>query len=68
MVDQKENLFIQFVLGVIWLLWNGLIFVDESKKVECCDMEEIGLMDRFVDVVFVRIVLGYDKYGRVMIV
>lgn len=31
-------------------------------------MEEIGLMDRFVDVVFVRIVLGYDKYGRVMIV
>lgn len=68
MVDQKENPFIQLVSGVIWLLRNGSIFVDESKKAECRDTEETGSMDRFADVVSARTALGHDKYGRVMIV
>ena len=68
MVDQKENPFIQLVSGVIWLLRNGSIYVDESKKAECRDTEETGSMDLFADVVSARTALGHDKHGRVMIV
>lgn len=53
---------------MIWILRNGMVYINESKIVECCDIEEMGFMDLFVDVMFVRIVLGYDIEGRVMIV
>lgn len=68
MVNQKENPFVQLVSGVIWILRNGSIYVDESKKAECRDTEETGSMDLFADVVSARTALGHDKHGRIMIV
>ena len=68
MVDQKENPFIQLVSGVIWILRDGSIYVNESKIAECRDHEETGSMDVFADVMSARTALGHDKHGRVMIV
>ena len=68
MVHQRENPFIQLVSGVIWLIRNGSIYVDESKKAECRETEETGSMDVFADVMSARTALGHDKHGRVIIV
>ena len=66
--ENRENPFIQLVSGVIWLIRNGSIYVDESKKAECRETEETGSMDLFADVMSARTALGHDKNGRVMIV
>lgn len=68
MVDQKENPFIQLISGVIWILRNGSIYINESKKAECRETEETGSMDLFADVLSARTALGHDKQGRVMFV
>lgn len=68
MVVHPENPFIQLVSGVIWILRNGSIYVNESKEAECRDTEETGSMDLFADVLSARTALGHDEQGRVMIV
>ena len=68
MVDDKENPFVQLVSGVIWILRNGMVYIDESKTAECRDTEETGSMDLFADVMSARTALGHDIEGRVMIV
>lgn len=68
MVDNQKKPFIQLVSGVIWILRNGAIYVNESKTAECRDTEETGSMDVFADVLSARTALGHDKEGRVMIV
>lgn len=68
MVVQKENPFIQLISGVIWILRNGSIYVNESKKAECRDTQETGTMDLFANVLSARTALGHDKEGRVVIV
>ena len=35
--------FTQLVGGVVWLLRDGEVYVDESKDIECSDTEETGL-------------------------
>lgn len=68
MVDDKENPFVQLVSGVIWILRNGTVYINESKTAECRDTEETGSMDLFADVMSARTALGHDIEGRVMIV
>lgn len=60
--------FLQLVSGVVWIVRNGSIYVDESKKAECQDTEETGTMDLFASVVSARTALGHDRQGRVVIV
>lgn len=68
MVDQKENPFIQLISGVFWILRNGTMYINESKKAECRETEETGSLDLFADVLSARTALGHDKQGRVVIV
>ncbi|XP_072324171.1 N-acetylglucosamine-1-phosphodiester alpha-N-acetylglucosaminidase isoform X2 [Scyliorhinus torazame] len=63
----KENPFVQLVSGVIWLLRNGTIYVNESQSAECSKTQETGSFERFVNVVSARTAIGHDKYGRLVL-
>ena len=67
-VLEKDNPFVQLVSGVGWLIRDGKIYTNESKKAECADTEETGTIDRFFNVVSARSAIGHDKEGRVFIV
>jgi len=67
-VLEKDNPFVQLVSGVGWLIRDGRIYTNESKKAECADTEETGTIDRFFNVVSARSAIGHDKEGRVFIV
>ena len=67
-VLQKEDPFVQLVSGVIWIVRNGTIYVNESKKAECRTTEETGSMDLFASVMSARTAVGHDEQGRVVIV
>ena len=67
-VLESGNPFIQLVSGVGWLIRNGKIYINQSKKAECADTEETGTMDRFFNVVSARSAIGHDKEGRIIIV
>ncbi|XP_013791601.1 N-acetylglucosamine-1-phosphodiester alpha-N-acetylglucosaminidase-like [Limulus polyphemus] len=60
--------FQQLVTGVGWILRNGQSFVNFSKYLECEDTEETGTVEKFVNVISARTVVGHDKEGRVVIV
>ncbi|XP_078689990.1 N-acetylglucosamine-1-phosphodiester alpha-N-acetylglucosaminidase-like [Branchiostoma floridae x Branchiostoma belcheri] len=65
---QEDNPFVQLVTGVIWLVRNGTVYVNESQTTECADMQETGSLDRFVNVVSARSAVGHDEEGRVVLV
>ncbi|KAL8615311.1 hypothetical protein ACOMHN_038050 [Nucella lapillus] len=60
--------FKQLVGGVVWLLRDGEIYVDESRNIECPDTEETGPLDRFISVVSARTAVGHDAQGHVLMV
>ncbi|XP_035204721.1 N-acetylglucosamine-1-phosphodiester alpha-N-acetylglucosaminidase-like, partial [Stegodyphus dumicola] len=62
----SEN-FKQLVGGVVWILRNGSDFVNDSKKMECEDTEETGPMERFVNILSARSVIGHDKDGNIIL-
>ncbi|XP_078396918.1 N-acetylglucosamine-1-phosphodiester alpha-N-acetylglucosaminidase isoform X5 [Cetorhinus maximus] len=66
-VVDKENPFVQLVSGVIWLLRNGTIYVNESQSAECSKTQETGSFEKFVNVVSARTAIGHDKYGRLVL-
>ncbi|GFO20738.1 N-acetylglucosamine-1-phosphodiester alpha-n-acetylglucosaminidase-like [Plakobranchus ocellatus] len=57
-----------FVGGAIWLVKDGVSYVDESLKVECEDTQETGTLERFASVVSARTAIGHDAEGRVHLV
>ena len=64
-LDQNKP-FVQLVSGVVWLLRNGKVYVDESKKAECRETEETGSVDLFANVLSARTAIGHDSRGRVV--
>eukprot|EP00057_Strongylocentrotus_purpuratus_P012761 XP_011667235.1 PREDICTED: uncharacterized protein LOC752960 [Strongylocentrotus purpuratus] len=66
-VLQTENPFIQLVGGVGWLLRDGEIYVEESKKAECGDTEEASSVDLFFNMLSARVAVGSDEKGRLVI-
>ncbi|XP_076370928.1 N-acetylglucosamine-1-phosphodiester alpha-N-acetylglucosaminidase-like isoform X2 [Tachypleus tridentatus] len=60
--------FLQLVTGVGWILRNGYSFTNVSKYLECEDIEETGTVEKFINVLSARTVVGHDKEGRVVIV
>jgi exopolysaccharide biosynthesis protein len=68
MVLDIENPFVQLVSGVVWLIRRGDVYVNQSKKIECEDLEETGSVDLFVNVVSGRTALGHDAQGNVVLV
>ncbi|XP_039594877.1 N-acetylglucosamine-1-phosphodiester alpha-N-acetylglucosaminidase isoform X1 [Polypterus senegalus] len=65
-LDQK-NPFVQLISGVIWLLRNGTIYVNESKKAECEETQETGKFEKFINVVSARTAVGHNKEGKLIL-
>ncbi|CAH2219874.1 N-acetylglucosamine-1-phosphodiester alpha-N-acetylglucosaminidase [Pelobates cultripes] len=66
-VLDEKNPFVQLLSGVVWLLRNGEIYVEESKVAECDKTQNTGSFDYFVDVVSARTAVGHDKDGRLVL-
>ncbi|XP_067887666.1 N-acetylglucosamine-1-phosphodiester alpha-N-acetylglucosaminidase isoform X2 [Heterodontus francisci] len=66
-VEDKGNPFVQLVSGVIWLLRNGTIYINESQSAECSKTQETGSFEKFVNVMSARTAIGHDKYGRLIL-
>ncbi|XP_077991683.1 N-acetylglucosamine-1-phosphodiester alpha-N-acetylglucosaminidase-like [Glandiceps talaboti] len=66
-IDSKTP-FRQLVAGVIWLLRDGEVYINQSKYIECEDTQTTGDMDEFVNVVAGRTAVGHDREGRIILV
>ncbi|XP_072169592.1 N-acetylglucosamine-1-phosphodiester alpha-N-acetylglucosaminidase-like [Diadema setosum] len=61
-VLQKENPFIQLVGGVGWLIRDGEVYIEESRKA-CDEVVRPGIFDTLS----ARVAVGSDEEGRVVI-
>ncbi|XP_051878876.1 N-acetylglucosamine-1-phosphodiester alpha-N-acetylglucosaminidase isoform X1 [Pristis pectinata] len=66
-VLDQENPFVQLVSGVVWLLRNGTIYINESQSAECSETQKTGSFEKFINVVSARNAVGHDKYGRLIL-
>ncbi|RVE63067.1 hypothetical protein OJAV_G00163120 [Oryzias javanicus] len=66
-VSDQSNPFVQLVSGVIWLLRNGEIYINQSLAAECDKTQETGSLKYFVDVVSARTAVGHDVEGNVIL-
>ncbi|KAG9355805.1 hypothetical protein JZ751_000647 [Albula glossodonta] len=66
-VLDEVNPFVQLVSGVVWLLRNGNIYINESMAVECEETQETGTFHRFVNVISARTAVGHDQEGRLVL-
>uniref|UniRef100_A0A3P8XX13 EGF-like domain-containing protein n=1 Tax=Esox lucius TaxID=8010 RepID=A0A3P8XX13_ESOLU len=66
-VLDEANPFVQLVSGVVWLLRNGQVYINESMKAECNSTQETGTFLQFVDVVSARTAVGHDKEGKLIL-
>ncbi|XP_042336552.1 N-acetylglucosamine-1-phosphodiester alpha-N-acetylglucosaminidase isoform X2 [Sceloporus undulatus] len=64
----KENPFVQLVSGVVWLLRNGEVYVNQSRAVECDEIQTTGTFDKFINTVSARTAVGHDKQGQLVLV
>ncbi|XP_043922500.1 N-acetylglucosamine-1-phosphodiester alpha-N-acetylglucosaminidase [Protopterus annectens] len=65
-VLDKKNPFVQLVSGVVWLLRNGEVYINQSKTAECEKTEETGTFDVFINALSARTAVGHDKSGRLI--
>ncbi|KAG7999282.1 N-acetylglucosamine-1-phosphodiester alpha-N-acetylglucosaminidase [Nibea albiflora] len=63
----QTNPFVQLVSGVVWLLRNGEVYINESLTAECNKTQETGHFRTFVDVVSARTAVGHDAEGRLIL-
>ncbi|KAL3859709.1 hypothetical protein ACJMK2_009914 [Sinanodonta woodiana] len=66
-IDLVAQDFLQLVGGVIWILRDGEVYIDESLKIECSETEETGTLDDFASVLSARTIVGHDSDGRLII-
>ncbi|KAJ7985495.1 hypothetical protein DPEC_G00352620 [Dallia pectoralis] len=66
-VLEKANPFVQLVSGVVWLLRNSTIYINESVEAECDSTQETGTLREFVDVVSARTAVGHDQMGNLIL-
>uniref|UniRef100_UPI003AAAACEB N-acetylglucosamine-1-phosphodiester alpha-N-acetylglucosaminidase-like n=1 Tax=Centroberyx gerrardi TaxID=166262 RepID=UPI003AAAACEB len=66
-VLERSNPFVQLVSGVVWLLRNGQIYINQSLEAECDKTQETGVFRHFVDVVSGRTAVGHDAEGKVIL-
>ncbi|XP_066572035.1 N-acetylglucosamine-1-phosphodiester alpha-N-acetylglucosaminidase isoform X2 [Amia ocellicauda] len=63
----ENNPFVQLVSGVVWLLRNGTIYINESMAAEYGDTQKTGSFDTFVNVTSARTAVGHDKDGKLVL-
>ncbi|XP_071427116.1 N-acetylglucosamine-1-phosphodiester alpha-N-acetylglucosaminidase [Pithys albifrons albifrons] len=67
-VLDQTNPFVQLVSGVVWLLRDGEVYINESRAAECGDTQTTGTFDRFISVISARTAVGHDRQGRLVLV
>eukprot|EP00066_Takifugu_rubripes_P027902 XP_011617168.1 PREDICTED: N-acetylglucosamine-1-phosphodiester alpha-N-acetylglucosaminidase [Takifugu rubripes] len=66
-VLEQSNPFVQLVSGVVWLLRNGEVYINQSLTAECDKTQETGVFRTFVDVSSARTAVGHDEQGRLIL-
>uniref|UniRef100_G3T2D5 N-acetylglucosamine-1-phosphodiester alpha-N-acetylglucosaminidase n=1 Tax=Loxodonta africana TaxID=9785 RepID=G3T2D5_LOXAF len=66
-VLDTENPFVQLLSGVVWLIRNGSIYINESLATECDETQETGSFSKFVNVLSARTAVGHDQKGQVVL-
>ncbi|XP_027694855.1 N-acetylglucosamine-1-phosphodiester alpha-N-acetylglucosaminidase [Vombatus ursinus] len=66
-VLDTKNPFVQLVSGVVWLLRDGRIYINESEETECDKTQETGSFSKFVNVISARTAVGHDREGRLVL-
>ncbi|XP_006878485.1 PREDICTED: LOW QUALITY PROTEIN: N-acetylglucosamine-1-phosphodiester alpha-N-acetylglucosaminidase [Chrysochloris asiatica] len=66
-VLDTENPFVQLLGGVVWLIRNGSIYINESLATECDKTQETGSFSKFVNVISARTAVGHDREGQVVL-
>ncbi|XP_068585971.1 N-acetylglucosamine-1-phosphodiester alpha-N-acetylglucosaminidase-like isoform X2 [Cebidichthys violaceus] len=66
-VLDQSNPFVQLVSGVVWLLRNGEVYINQSLEAECDETQETGKFRTFVDVVSARTAVGHDAEGHLVL-
>lgn len=66
-VQDSENPFVQLLSGVVWLIRNGSIYINESQAAECDGTQETGSFSKFVNVMSARTALGHDRQGQLVL-
>nr|XP_056722571.1 N-acetylglucosamine-1-phosphodiester alpha-N-acetylglucosaminidase [Euleptes europaea] len=64
----KENHFVQLVSGVVWLLRDGKVYVNQSRAVECSKTQNTGPFDTFINTISARTAVGHNKEGHLVLV
>ncbi|NXC30730.1 NAGPA acetylglucosaminidase, partial [Campylorhamphus procurvoides] len=67
-VLNQTNPFVQLVSGVVWLLRDGEVYINESRTAECGDTQTTGTFDKFINVISARTAVGHDRQGRLVLV
>uniref|UniRef100_A0A8C0VIX0 N-acetylglucosamine-1-phosphodiester alpha-N-acetylglucosaminidase n=1 Tax=Cyanistes caeruleus TaxID=156563 RepID=A0A8C0VIX0_CYACU len=67
-VLDQSNPFVQLVSGVVWLLRNGEVYINQSRVAECGDTQTTGTFDTFINVISARTAVGHDRQGRLVLV
>ncbi|XP_029306922.1 N-acetylglucosamine-1-phosphodiester alpha-N-acetylglucosaminidase-like [Cottoperca gobio] len=66
-VLDQSNPFVQLVSGVVWLLRNGEVYINQSLKAECDKIVDMEVFRDFVDVRSARTAVGHDANGNVVL-
>ncbi|CAO2641911.1 N-acetylglucosamine-1-phosphodiester alpha-N-acetylglucosaminidase [Lemmus lemmus] len=61
------NPFVQLLSGVVWLVRNGSIYINESQAIECDETQETGSFSKFVNVISARTAVGHDRKGQLVL-
>ncbi|XP_027521622.1 N-acetylglucosamine-1-phosphodiester alpha-N-acetylglucosaminidase [Corapipo altera] len=67
-VLDQTNPFVQLVSGVVWLLRDGEVYINESRDAECGNTQTTGTFDKFINVISARTAVGHDRQGRLVLV
>jgi len=59
-VEDQVNPFRQLIAGVVWLVRNGRVYVDEALGIE-------GVDQAFADIDSARVAIGHDSSGRLLL-
>ncbi|KAG8450751.1 hypothetical protein GDO86_003140 [Hymenochirus boettgeri] len=66
-VLEEDNPFVQLLSGVVWLLRNGEVYINQSKAAECDETQTTGNFDYFINVTSARTAVGHDQDGRLIL-
>ncbi|XP_036885782.1 N-acetylglucosamine-1-phosphodiester alpha-N-acetylglucosaminidase isoform X2 [Sturnira hondurensis] len=66
-VLNTENPFVELLSGVVWLIRNGSIYINESQAAECEETQETGSFSKFVNVISARTAVGHDRKGQLVL-